>query len=96
MGETLDFTGKILIDSDQNVNLIINVYKAVTWYSMEELIFLTCYRPYTETYIIFLYPHDHRIELARDYLPEEDYRRVAELLCRERNTLIKSARERGQ
>lgn len=95
MGENLDFTGKILIDANKDVCLVINAYKAVTWYSMEEIIFLTCYRPSTKTYIIFLYPHDHRIELARDYLPEEDYRRVAELLCRERNALIKSARERA-
>lgn len=95
MGENLDFTGKILIDLDQNVNLIINVYKAVSWFSYDEIIFLTCYKLSTESYVIFIDPDKHRIESTRDYLSNQDCQRIAELLCREKKALIKSAREKA-
>ena len=95
MGETLDFTGKILIDANKDVNLIINAFKAVTQYGEDEFIFITCYRPSTKSYIMFLYPEKHRIELARDYLSDKEHQSVAEFLCREKSALIKSARERA-
>lgn len=95
MGETLDFTGKILIDGNKEVCLIINAYRAVTWYDTEELIYLTCYKPTTKSYTIFLDPDEHEIESTKDYLGEEDYQRLAHFLVRERRTLLKSARERA-
>lgn len=61
MGETLDFTGKILIDANQDVNLIINAFKGVSWHGEYEFIFITCYRPSTKSYIMFLDPEKHRI-----------------------------------
>lgn len=93
MGETIDFTGKILIDENQGVNLIINAYRAVTWYDYKELTFLTCYKPITKSYVIFLDPDKHKIESAKDYLGEENYNKISCLLVRERRTLIKSANE---
>lgn len=95
MGETLDFTGKILIDANQDVNLIINTFKGVSWYGEDEFIFITCYRLSTKSYIMFLDPDKHRIELASDYLSDKEHQSVAEFLCREKSALIKSARERA-
>lgn len=95
MGETLDFTGKILIDANQDVNLIINTFKGVSWYGEDEFIFITCYRPSTKSYIMFLDPDKHRIELASDYLSDKEHQSVAEFLCREKSALIKSARDRA-
>lgn len=95
MGETLDFTGKILIDANQDVNLIINTFKGVSWYGEDEFIFITCYRLSTKSYIMFLDPDKHRIELASDYLSDKEHQSVAEFLCREKSAIIKSARERA-
>ena len=95
MEETLDFTGKILIDENQGTNIILNAYKALSWYDYEELTFLTCYRPVTETYIIFLDIKKHRIKSAKDYLTERDYNKISCLLVRERGTLLEGARKRA-
>ena len=95
MGETLDFTGKILIDANQEVNLIINTFKGVSWHGEDEFIFITCYRLSTKSYIMFLDPEKHRIELACDYLSDKEHQSVAEFLCREKSAIIKSARDRA-
>jgi len=95
MGENLDFAGKILIDRDQGVNIILNVYRAAAWNDYGELIILTCYRPITKSYTIYLYPDKHEIKSAIDYLGEGDYQRLTHFLVRERRTLLESARERA-
>lgn len=95
MGETLDFTGKILIDENQGTNIILNAYKALSWHDYEELIFLTCYRPITKTYIIFLEIKRYRIKSAKDYLTDRDYNEISCLLVRERKTLLENARKRA-
>lgn len=95
MEETSDFTGKILIDENQGTNIILNAYRALSWYDHEELIFLTCYRPTTKTYVIFLEIKRHRIKSAKDYLTEKDYNEISRFLVRERKTLLENARKRA-
>lgn len=87
MGETIDFNGKILLESDGDSYLIINAYRNCTIYDDEEYISIMCYNFINNNfYSLSLDVYKDRIVSISKGRKEEIY------LNRHRNWLISRAR----